>query len=92
MRCKDCRYFDEKPAPNIMFKGIWGFCRRRAPHPQVGVFQEMITTLWPDVSANEWCGEYEPGFTYKGKPISFADMPYAVYRPSQAARSVVECL
>lgn len=42
--CKNCRYFKHKNPEEC------GWCRRNAP---IGSFR------WPEVNADDWCGQYE---------------------------------
>ncbi|WP_142863196.1 hypothetical protein [Methylosinus sporium] len=53
MHCGDCRFWHQPAAQ----------CRRNAPLPMRGAGQQGNTdTAWPAVAADEWCGEYQPGY------------------------------
>lgn len=50
MHCGDCRFWFESDSQ----------CRRNAPMPiRNGGERE---TMWPTVQAEDWCGEYQPGY------------------------------
>lgn len=66
-RCDGCAYY-------VAAKHYYGECRRHAPAPAVPVgeydvsspWPEIVpddyyvpTSYWPEVNANEWCGEWE---------------------------------
>ena len=70
MKCEGCRFWEQKGVPN---NGVqMGFCRRRPPIAtgcfvaKTGRIAGTVTpqfvemTIWPQVSANNWCGEGEP--------------------------------
>jgi hypothetical protein len=46
MQCNTCRFFQASQAQ----------CRRYAPQPTA----DAKNAHWPVVSANDWCGEYQP--------------------------------
>jgi hypothetical protein len=51
MHCEDCRFWFEPESQ----------CRRNAPLPVRGA-SNGSDTLWPHVGAQDWCGEYQPGY------------------------------
>ena len=71
MKCEDCRFWEEKESANPGNGVRMGFCRRRPPIatgcfvPKAGRIAGIVTpqlvemTIWPQVSANNWCGEFE---------------------------------
>jgi hypothetical protein len=46
MQCSTCRFFQAEQSQ----------CRRYAPQPTA----DKKNAHWPIVSANDWCGEYQP--------------------------------
>lgn len=46
MQCSTCRFFLAEQSQ----------CRRYAPQPTA----DAKNAHWPIVSANDWCGEYQP--------------------------------
>ena len=72
IKCEDCRFWEEKkeikPGNGVQM----GYCRRNPPIatgcfvPKAGRIVGTVTpqlvemTLWPQVSANNWCGEGKP--------------------------------
>ena len=72
MKCENCRFWEQKE--NIsQGNDVWmGYCRRNPPIatgcfvPKAGRIAGTVTpqlvemTIWPKVSANNWCGEFEP--------------------------------
>ena len=71
MKCEDCRFWEEKKGAKPSNGARMGYCRRNPPIatgcfvPKPGRIAGSITpqlvemTLWPQVSANNWCGEFE---------------------------------
>ena len=51
MHCEDCRFWFEPQSQ----------CRRNAPQPMRDG-SPSTDTLWPQVQAHDWCGEYQPGY------------------------------
>lgn len=51
MHCADCMFWFETMSQ----------CRRNAPQPQRDHAMRS-DTLWPKVDAQDWCGEYQPGY------------------------------
>lgn len=51
MHCGDCRFWYESKSQ----------CRRNAPLP-LRDGQAATDTMWPRVEAQDWCGEYQPGY------------------------------
>ena len=48
-RCGHCVAYDDQ-----------GTCRRYAPRPIVGLQLETFRVVWPNVKADDWCGEFKP--------------------------------
>lgn len=57
MHCGDCRFWFQ-PATQ---------CRRNAPMP-ARTNDAKQATHWPQVAANDWCGEYQPGYIDRPMP------------------------
>lgn len=57
--CSVCKWFDQYPEEEQLRRGVrlggWmsGVCRRNAPRPE-----KYSDALWPQVKANDWCGEF----------------------------------
>ena len=72
MKCENCRFWEEKKEIKPGNGVRMGFCRRNPPIatgcfvPKAGRIAGTVTpqlvemTIWPQVSANNWCGEFEP--------------------------------
>ena len=56
MHCGDCRFWNQ-PATQ---------CRRNAPMPNHASGKQAIN--WPQVAADDWCGEYQPGYIDRPMP------------------------
>lgn len=69
MHCQDCRFWHQ-PATQ---------CRRNAPLP-LGSKQGNSGTAWPHVAAEDWCGEYQPGY------IDRTSMPREAHSSQQAGQ------
>lgn len=52
IHCGDCRFW-RQPATQ---------CRRNAPLPNGSKQGSASDTAWPHVAAEDWCGEYQPGY------------------------------
>ena len=50
--CKDCRYCKDHGD----FHNDWVLCRKRSPKANK---QMNISTRWPIVCRDEWCGEFK---------------------------------
>ena len=71
MKCEDCRFWEEKKRAKPGNGARMGYCRCRPPiatgcfvpkaNPIAGSITPQLAemTLWPQVSANNWCGEFE---------------------------------
>lgn len=54
-RCDGCAYY-------VAAKHYYGECHRHAPSPAVPVGEDDVyntTSYWPEVQADDWCGEFE---------------------------------
>jgi hypothetical protein len=62
-RCAECYHFQPANAEETQ-----GFCHGRAPtamalpnrNALTGEMSLSIQTVWPPISAGEWCGDWEP--------------------------------
>lgn len=89
MNCSDCRFFKPQASRNS-----WGSCRRYPPMGQ--------DSMWPDVSAEAWCGEHKyatgvsgishaqnglaSDFPYEPTTVAVPDLMDALARSVDAAR------
>jgi hypothetical protein len=51
--CLGCRYFEP-----LHPRSDAGWCRRYAPRPALSG-DNFFRAVWPNVSARDWCGEFE---------------------------------
>ena len=49
-RCDKCKYY-------VGHSRVYGTCRRYAPRPILRLYETQAS--WPEVDADEWCGEWE---------------------------------
>ena len=62
--CAGCKFFDT--VINMMEARQVSICRFKSPVPVAVVAMTpqgpnwMVTTLWPQVTASDWCGDYQP--------------------------------
>lgn len=56
--CKTCRFYQPHKKGNGADLEV-GFCRRYAPRHVSGVGTGYEEILWPTVTEDDWCGEYE---------------------------------
>ena len=62
-RCETCVYRSQNPFVNpdrgtAEFEGVMYACKRRAPVATGGLYCPTMT-IWPMVTAANWCGEHE---------------------------------
>jgi len=64
--CDLCR-FSYFPTTGSMSEWGGGYCHRYAPRPilekdfdDAKHLDEVVRTIWPIVTTNDWCGEFKP--------------------------------
>ena len=60
--CNSCRFMQER-SDSLTLGKVAMVCRRSPPRPTLLVDRQgavQVLTMWPVVSAKDWCGEYAP--------------------------------
>lgn len=76
MHCGDCRFWFEPHSQ----------CRRNAPEP-MSMSATGRETLWPQVQAHDWCGEYQPGYIDRPSMPEGAMLESPEFRAGSAGRA-----
>ena len=54
MKCRDCKWWDER--------GYYGDCHAKSPVVLTDGYEvgsSGHTTVWPETSASDWCGDFK---------------------------------
>ena len=60
--CETCRFWKfgyVQPDADVTKAGNFGACKRHSPLVTGGLHTPM-STIWPSVHKDDWCGEHQP--------------------------------